>query len=147
MERVLKAKPLVPGRAEGPALVTSEPLSFWGGLNPKTGEIIDRRHERSGANVAGRVFFFPAGRGSSTASAILLDAIRNKVAPAALVTIRTDPILSLGAIVADEMYGQTIPVLTLEEKDFYSIREGDQIVIHEDGRLVVTERSAGVPPA
>ncbi|UCG58603.1 MAG: DUF126 domain-containing protein, partial [Phycisphaerales bacterium] len=82
METVLIAKPIVAGSAKGQALVSNEPLSFWGGLCPHTGEIIDRRHELSGASAVGRVFVFPTGRGSSTSSATLLESIKNGVAPA-----------------------------------------------------------------
>ncbi|MDT8307157.1 MAG: DUF126 domain-containing protein, partial [Anaerolineae bacterium] len=67
---------LVDGEAEGEALVLSEPLSLWGGLDPETGEIIDRRHPASGEVVTGRVLVLPAGRGSSSASSILLEAVR-----------------------------------------------------------------------
>ena len=73
MERILKGTAVVPGRARGTALVSSQPLSLWGGLNPETGEIIDRRHDRSGAIVTGKVFVFPTGKGSSTTSTIFSD--------------------------------------------------------------------------
>jgi len=137
MERVLIGRPVVAfpsvgpkgvplnGRAKGTALVSNEPLSFWGGLSPNTGEIIDRRHPHSGAIVTDRVFVFPKGKGSSTASGILLESIRAGTAPAALINLKTDPILALGAIVADELYGRSLPILTLKEDDFYSVREGD----------------------
>jgi len=135
--RTLAGRPLIPGSAEGLALVSSQPLSFWGGYCPKTGEIIDRRHERSGAIAAGRVLVFPTGRGSSTSSAILLESIRAGTAPAAVVNLKTDPILALGAIVADELYGRSVPMVILSEKDFFSICEGDRVAVGPDGTVTV----------
>jgi predicted aconitase with swiveling domain len=143
MERVLTGRPVVAGRAKGTALVSKEPLSFWGGFSASTGEIIDRRHRRSGAIVTGRIFVFPKGKGSSTASAILLDSIRAGTAPAAIINLKTDPILALGAIVAEEMYGRSLPIVVLEEDAFHSIREGDALVVEPDGTVKVSTAEGG----
>jgi len=129
MEKVLIGKSVVPGSAQGIALVSKEPISFWGGLSPRTGEIIDRRHERSGSVVTGRVFVFPQGRGSSTSSATLLESIKTGVAPAAIINLKPDPILALGSIVANELYHQAVPIVVLPEKDFFSIKENDFLAI------------------
>jgi len=137
MERTLIGKPLVAGSAEGRAVVSTQPLSFWGGLSPRTGEVIDRRHERSGAIVTGKIFVFPRGKGSSTSSAVLMEGIRAGTAPAAIITARVDSILALGAIVADELYHKTVPVVVLSQEDFDSISEGDYLVIEPDGRIKV----------
>ena len=142
MERVLIGRPVVAGSAEGAALVSKEPLSFWGGLCPRTGKIIDRRHERSGAVVAGKIFVFPQGRGSSTSSATLLESIRTGVAPAAIINLRVDPILALGSIVSDELYRKPVPIVVLAEKDFYSIRENDHLTIEPDGKVLVGTKSS-----
>lgn len=128
---------MVPGSAEGVALVTAEPLSLWGGLNPQTGEITDRRHERSGEVVSGRVFVLPQGRGSSTASATLLESVKAGKAPAAIINARLDPILALGAILADELYHKPLPVVLLSQADFDSIREGDHVTIQPDGTVYI----------
>ena len=117
--------------------MSKEPLSFWGGLCPRTGEIIDRRHELSGATVTGRVFVFPQGRGSSTASAVLLESIRTGVAPAAIINLKVDPILALGSIVAAELYHRVMPIVVLAEKDFFSIRQNDYLRINSDGTVVI----------
>jgi len=134
----LKGRALVPGSAEGIALVAGQPLSFWGGLDAATGEIIDRRHPRSGAIVTGRVLVLPAGKGSSTASAVLLDAIRAGTAPVAIILLRPDPILALGSIVADEMYGRSVPVVVLPPDAFATLCEGDRLAVHPDGSLTVS---------
>ena len=137
MVKTMKARVLVAGAARGKALVTAEPISFWGGLCPRTGEIIDRRHELSGATATGRVFVFPRGRGSSTASATLLESIRNGVAPAAIINLNVEPILALGSIVSDELYQQSIPIVVLHEQDFFSIEQDDDVAISLDGTVTV----------
>jgi hypothetical protein len=106
-----EARTLVAGSGEGEALVLSEPLSFWGGVDPATGEVVDPHHPQRGANVAGRVLVMPSGRGSSSSSSVLAEAIRAGRAPAAIVLREPDPILALGAIVARELYGETMPVV------------------------------------
>lgn len=137
LERVLSGKVVVAGSAEGPALVSKEALSFWGGICPHTGEIIDRRHEKSGAIITGKVFVFPQGKGSSTSSATLTETIRSGVAPAAIINLKVDPILALGSIIADELYHQSIPVVVLTEGDFYSIKQGDYLTLEPNGKVRV----------
>ena len=106
-----EARTLVAGTAEGRALVLDEPLSFWGGIDPANGDIIDARHPQYGAYVAGRILVMPSGRGSSSSSSVLAEAIRAGTAPAAIILGEADPILALGAIVARELFGTTIPVI------------------------------------
>ena len=141
MEKILTGKPIVAGSAQGAALVSKEPISFWGGLCPRTGEIIDRRHELSGKIVTGRVFVFPKGRGSSTSSATLMESIAAGVAPAAIINLKVDPILALGSIVSDELYHQAVPIVVLKEKDFFSIKENDHLTIEPDGTVKINMNS------
>lgn len=138
MEKRVKGRALVAGQAAGAAVVTQHPISFWGGVSPKTGDVIDRRHELSGRNITGKIFVFPFGKGSSTASAILLEGIRNGSAPAAIINKKVDPILSLGAIVAEEIYHRTIPVIVLDDADFSYIHDGDSLQIERDGTVIVS---------
>jgi len=138
MARVWTGRVLVAGSADAPAVVSREPISLWGGLDPRTGEIIDRRHELSGRMVAGRILVVPGGRGSSTGSAILLESIRSAVAPAGIVTRRTDAIAALGSIVADVLYGRSVPIVVLSAEGFDSIRDGDRVAIAPDGTVTVT---------
>ena len=135
MEKTLIGKPVVAGSAEGTAIVSKQPISFWGGVNPRTGEITDRRHERSGVIVTGKVFVFPQGKGSSTASATLMESIRAGTAPAAIINLKVDPILALGAIVADELYHKTVPIVVLSREDFDAIQEGDYLIVESDGTI------------
>ncbi len=142
MTLIIKGRVLIPGIAEGEAVVSHEPLSFWGGINPYTGEITDRRHDHFGINICGKVFLFPKGRGSSTGSAVLLESIRNGTAPAAIINLKEDPILALGAIVSDELYLKTIPVLIISAEDYSQIAEGDWLKIDSDG-VILVEPSSG----
>jgi hypothetical protein len=116
-----EARALVPGTAEGTLLVLDEPLSFWGGLDPETGDVVDIRHPQRGANVVGRILVMPSGRGSSSSSSVLAEAIRAGTAPAAIVLGQADPILALGAIVARELYGKVTPVVVATDP---SLRTG-----------------------
>jgi predicted aconitase with swiveling domain len=133
MMTMFQAHVLVDGSASGPALVLPEALSLWGGLDPETGEIIDQRHPNLGDNVAGKVLVLPIGRGSSSASSILLEAVRQGKAPAAIVLAETDAILALGAAVAREMYDQAPPVVVVEPDVYQQLRTGQTITIDENG--------------
>lgn len=132
-----QAKVLVEGTAVAQALVLAEPLSLWGGLNPETGEIIDRRHPQAGQVVTNRVLVLPSGRGSSSASSILLEAVKQDTAPAAIITSEADGILALGAAVAREMYHQAPPILVLAPHDYAQIQTGQQLEIQADGMVLI----------
>jgi predicted aconitase with swiveling domain len=82
-----------------------------------------------------KIFVFPFSKGSSTGSRSLLEGIRAGTAPAGIINIKVDPILALGSILGGEFYGKTVPVVTLSEDDFYSIADGDQLVIEPDGTV------------
>ncbi|TIN21242.1 MAG: DUF126 domain-containing protein [Mesorhizobium sp.] len=124
------------GEAEGQALVFSQPLSFWGGIDAETGHIIDHSHPGLGQNVAGRILVMPSGRGSSSSSSVLAEAIRRGTAPAGILLERPDPILAVGAIVAEFLYEIRMPLLVC---DITGIVSGDRIAIcvGEDGAATV----------
>ncbi len=112
---VLEGRAMVPGEAQGDVLCLDEPLSFWGGLNPETGRIIDRHHPQVDQFVVGRVLVMPSGRGSSSASSALCEAVRAGTGPVAIIMAEPDEIIALGAVVADELYGRLVPVVVLAE--------------------------------
>ena len=87
---------LTAGRATAPVLVLDEPLSFWGGVDAVSGAIIDTHHPQVGQSVAGRILMLHSGRGSSSSSSVLAETIRNRVGPAAILLVSSDPILALG---------------------------------------------------
>jgi predicted aconitase with swiveling domain len=130
---ILNGRAIVAGTAEGEALVTHEPLSFWGGYDFKTGTIIDAHHPLAGAHAAGRVLVVPFSKGSSTTTAVLLEAVRAGTAPAALVTTGADSFFALASIVAGVMYGKSFPVIALDVDDFNSLASGQQITIDMSG--------------
>src|SRR5437016_2630587 len=137
MGRVMQGQVLLAGEARGEALVSAEPLSFWGGYDQNTGEIIDRRHPLAGQNAAGRVLAIPMTRGSSTTTAVFLEAARAGVAPAGIVTSSVDHFLVLAAVVADEMYGLRIPIIALDAAEFATLASGQELQLFSDGRVVV----------
>ena len=120
----------VEGAAEGIALVLAAPLSFWGGVAVESGEIIDRSHPDCGQNVAGRILVMAGGRGSSSSSSVLAETIRRGVAPAAIVLGRPDPILTVGALVARELYGLVCPIVVCAVD---GVASGDRIRIEAVG--------------
>ena len=120
---MVEGRTLVAGYAIGIALVLDEPLSFWGGLDPATGALIDTHHPQLGVNLVGRVLVMPSGRGSSSSSYVLAEAIRAGTAPAAIVLREPDGIIALGAIVAHALYGVSPPVVVLSA-DYDLIGDG-----------------------
>lgn len=137
-ELTIKGKPFIAGTAEGSALVSREPLSFWGGYDWKTGEIIDRRHPLSGSIAAGKILAIPFTRGSSTTTAVLLEAIRAKTAPAAIITTSTDFFFALASVVAEELYSAPIPLVAVAESDFARLQTGDTVEIDDQGKIVAS---------
>jgi uncharacterized protein len=126
------ATPLVAGRGMGEAIVLDEPLSFWGGFDAATGRIIDRHHPQVGATLSGRALVMPAGRGSSSSSSVLAEAIRAGTAPAAIVLREPDLILALGAIVAAELYDRHTPIVVAAPGDYAALRSGQMIEVVAD---------------
>jgi len=133
----MKGKVIIPGEARGRALVGNEPLSFWGGYDWKTGEIIDRRHMLSGAVARDKILAIPCTRGSSTTTAVLLEAIRAKTAPAAIITTETDFFFALASVVADELYTSPLPLVSLSEEDFSRLETNDIVQITRSGAVIV----------
>ena len=133
---------LVPGEAKGLAIVTDTPLSLWGGLDPDTGVIVDRFHPLEGVMISGQILVLPTGRGSCSASGVLLEASRNGVAPLGFIVSEIDPIIGLGAVLSDELLGRPIPVVMVSAEARRQIQNGDQIEIDSDGSVSV-KPSAG----
>lgn len=133
--RKILGTPVISGAASGKLLISHEPLSFWGGYDAATGEIIDRRHSLSGHNAAGCVLALPGARGSSTGSQVLLEAIRAGTAPAALITTESDFFFALASVIADELYGKPLPMVAISEAEFAGLKTGDVITIEVDGLI------------
>jgi predicted aconitase with swiveling domain len=108
---------------------------MWGGLDPLTGEIIDRHHAQNGQIVSGRILVLPAGRGSSSSSTVLAEALRAGTAPAAIVLREADEIIVLGALVAEMLDGRSLPVLQVDDELYATFRTGDRVAIASDGTI------------
>lgn len=119
-------RPMHPGEAVGELVVLTGPLSFWGGVDRRTGAIIDVHHPQHGVELAGRVLAMRAGRGSSSGSSVLAEVLRNGAGPAAVLLAEPDLILSLGIIIAAELYGIHCPVAVLSNPVYRQLRTGDQ---------------------
>ena len=139
MERVIRGRPLVAGTATGEALVSSEPLSFWGGFDHRDGSIIDRRHPLAGKIAAGKILGIPFTRGSSTTTAVLVESVKVNTAPAAIICNRVEAFLSLAAIVAEELYGKRVPIICTEPEEFDGLKTGQRITIRGDGSVLVAD--------
>ncbi|PSC04355.1 hypothetical protein SLNSH_14080 [Alsobacter soli] len=139
----LTAEILIPSEdpAEGEVLALSAPISFWGGVDPKTGIIIDARHPERGECVAGRVLALPGTIGSSSASAVLLELIHAGKAPAAILMAEPDAILLLGVVVAREMGWATPPALRLAAADQAPLA-GRRVALEGDRIFVLGEAGA-----
>ena len=145
---VVEGTALTPGRASAAVLVLDEPLSFWGGVDPTSGTIIDTHHPQAGQSVAGRIVMMPGGRGSSSSSSVLAETLRHGVGPAALLTIASDPILALGCLVAEELYGVHTPVVVLREDDWRACAAADVLTVDAvGGRASITADASPPHPS
>lgn len=122
-------KGIVAGIGEGAALVSESAFSFWGDLDPVKGKVINPRSNLAGQSIKDKVFVYPRGRGSSTTSAVLLEAVRCSNAPSAIISLDVEHILALGAIVAQELYGKNVPIMAVSEEVFAKINSGDHLVV------------------
>jgi len=130
---------LLPGlAAAGPCLALTAPISFWGGVDPRSGRIIDQRHPQCGLGVAGTVLALPGTIGSSSASAVLLELVHAGKAPAAILMDAPDAILLLGLVVAREMGWPTPPALRLPAADQAPLA-GLMLAIAADGTITLND--------
>ena len=111
----------------GTVLRLDEPLSFWGGLDPATGTILDQAHPQAGSSMAGKIVAMPGSRGSSGTPGVLGEAIRAGVGPAALVITKADVNLLAGAMVAEALYDIVCPVLLVDADTLDGLRTGDTV--------------------
>nr|MBA3324525.1 DUF126 domain-containing protein [Paracoccaceae bacterium] len=128
---------IIPGEAEGAVIFCEEGLSFWGGVDPATGRVIDAHHPLHGRSLAGGIVAMPTSRGSCTGSGVLLELALNGHAPAALAFREAEDVLTLGALIAGRLFGQPIPVLRLCPEAFAAL------IGAERARLTETHLEAG----
>lgn len=126
---MIEGRTLARGVATGEVVVLEEPLSFWGGVDAREGIVVSEHHPQFGVLLRERVLVMPSGRGSSSSSSVLAEAIRLGTAPAGILLREADPIVVLGAVVARELYGVELPVVALDEEDYRSLNPGDVVSV------------------
>ena len=122
---------LVSGSATGRVLHSDVPLSFWGGVDPSNGMVIDEHHPLHGENLTGRIVVIPGGRGSCGGSATIFEMLLNGTAPAGLVFSQPETILTLGVVIAEEMFDQRIPVLRVDDVTRSELATAGVVTIHD----------------
>ncbi|MCZ7464708.1 aconitase X [Rhizobium rhizogenes] len=127
-----QARSILTGAAKGKVIATTEALSFWGGVDPATGKVIDVHHPLHGICLTGGVLFMPTSRGSCTGSGVLLDLILTGRAPSALVFCEAEDVLTLGALVAAEMFDRALPVVRLDADNFARFSRAAHVSINEN---------------
>ena len=98
---MINCRSISKGKAKGELIVSTEPISFLGGVNPETGEIIDPNHELKGKIIKNKVLFIPRGKGSTVGSDVILQMKKNNTAPKAIICLSAEPIIATGAIMSD----------------------------------------------
>ena len=124
----LSARIVQPGSAAGRALVSEEPIGFLGGVDPDTGRVIEPGHPLEGQSVAGRVLVFPTGKGSTVGSYTLYRLARNGLAPAAIVNAEADPVVAVGAVIADVPMVDLVDLSRIHSDDWVEVRD-DEVVV------------------
>jgi uncharacterized protein len=120
----LKGRIIYKGKAEAEALVTTMPISFYGGVDPNTGVVIEKGHELNGVSIKGKVLVFPQGKGSTVGSYTLYRLKKNGVAPAAMVNKETETIVAVGAIISE------IPFV--DKVDVSKFKTGSKVSVEND---------------
>lgn len=125
---IIHCKKVSKGKATGEALITREPLSFLGGVDPATGTIIEKGHPLENKSLAGKVLIFPNGKGSTVGAYVLYQLKKNGKAPAAIINLKTDPMVASGAIIAG------IPTLhkPREEQELMNLPNGLKVFVNAD---------------
>jgi predicted aconitase with swiveling domain len=124
--QIIKCRAISRGKAKGKVLLSKDAISFLGGVDPKSGIIVEKGHAIEGKCIAGTVLVFPRGKGSTVGSYVILQLKKNGKAPAAIVNVEAEPIIAVGAIISN------IPMVDKPQKDGYAMLK-DGIVVEVDG--------------
>ncbi|MFW9943658.1 MAG: DUF126 domain-containing protein [Promethearchaeota archaeon] len=130
----LQGRKIYKGKAEGEALVTGVDLSFYGGVDPETGEVVEKDHPLEGLSVAGKILVMPSGKGSTVGSYVLYALRKADKAPAAIVNKETDPVIAVGSIISE------IP--TVDSIDITKIENGQIVEVDADRGVVSIHEKA-----
>ena len=124
----LTARVVKTGHVEGEALVSSDPIGFLGGVDPDTGVVVEVGHPLEGQCVAGRVLVFPTGKGSTVGSYTLYRLSRSQLAPAAIINAEADPVLAVGAIIAEIPMVDQVDISGIHTGDWVEVRDREVMV-------------------
>ena len=128
---LIQGNACAPGDFQGEAVVSDQPFGFWQGLDPQTGIVIDKRHDLCGTSLKGKVFVFPYGRGSTGTPGIFLEAVRNGCAPAAIVNVKSEPMIVMCALLAEAFFKVRIPVVDgLKGNPCDTLKTGDRVRVN-----------------
>jgi predicted aconitase with swiveling domain len=131
---ILEGRKVMKGHAEGEALVSSEAISFYGGVDPETGNVAEKGHPLEGKSVRGKVLVFPTGKGSTVGSYALYDMKKRGNAPAAIINAEIETIVAVGAIISG------IPCV--DKIDISKIKTGDRVTVDADsGKVEISRRN------
>lgn len=125
----MKGRIISPGKVEGIALVSSESIGFYGGVDINTGKVIEKGHELEGECVKDKILVFPCGKGSTVGSYVIYGLKKNNMAPAGIVNNETETIVATGVILAG------IPCV--DHVDISKIKTGDNVAIDNEKVLVI----------
>ncbi len=126
-EQIIKCRKISKGHAKGEVIVTKDSLSFLGGVDPKTGVIIDSQHQLYDKKISGKILVIPSGKGSTVGSYVIFQMAKNKTAPIAIISLKAEPIIATGAIMAG------IPMVDQPDIDILNIlKEGDIVEVDAD---------------
>ena len=126
----MKGRTISPGRAEGEAIVSKEPIGFYGGVDAKTGIVIDKGHELEGQSISDKILIFPCGKGSTVGSYVIYGLKKNGVGPSAIVNEETETIVATGVILAG------IPCVDKIDLNELNLNTGDKVRVDADSGLV-----------
>ncbi|MFT3673092.1 aconitase X swivel domain-containing protein [Aestuariivirga sp.] len=128
---------LNPGEAAGPTLVLTEPVSFWGAFDPRTGKIVDTHHAQCGVALGGHILLLPETRGSGGTPGGIAEAVRRGTGPTGIILITPDINLAVGAQVAAALYDRQCPVIAVSAEDYALLVQQPHLSIARDGSITV----------
>lgn len=134
-----KGRTISRGCAEGEVLLSTDPISFLGSVDPKTGIVIEEKHSLVGKSIKGKVLIFPHGKGSTVGSYVMYQLKKNGAAPAAIINVETEPIVAVGAIISE------IPLVDkLEQNPYEVLKNGDLVMVNgSEGYIELIKQENG----
>ncbi len=128
---IIKCRKISRGKAKNKVIVSKDPLSFLGGVDPKTGNVIDRGHQLFQQNITDKILVIPSGKGSTVGSYVIFQMAKNKTAPLAIIAMEAEPIIATGAIMA------SIPMVDHPEENVLEIlKDGDMVEVDASSGMI-----------